>query len=116
MAEIEPDRVSDGSDVEVEGDEEHVLEGGDADGVPENDPLENVHDSGDDSDEDDYDFRGFVDDWVYGADEFQHVQKLEYAGPKGPTTVHPADATPLDYFQDFWTEEMWDHLILETNR
>ena len=34
----------------------------------------------------------------------------------GATVQQPEDTQPSQYFSLFWTEEWWEHLVVETNR
>ncbi|KAK3802798.1 hypothetical protein RRG08_012312 [Elysia crispata] len=34
----------------------------------------------------------------------------------GAAVQHPEEAQPSQYFNLFWTDERWNHLVIETNR
>ena len=119
------DSASDGSDIDVsdgEYDQESSSSGEIMDpidrGMVEDDMLMY---SIFDSDDDDEDFEGFDIDWqVCGA---QSGDGNGSTGPipryklnPGSQTMHPPEARAVDYFSFFYDDEMWNHLVNETNR
>jgi hypothetical protein len=108
------DDMSDGSDLEVEVGVEEIEEPGDEPDVIV-DPVDRAQ-MMIDSDDEDEEFLGFNLDWTDDPAMFHPVNKRRYRGPRGPQVQHDEDATPIHYFQDFWSDEMWDHLVVETNR
>ena len=96
-------RESDGSDIEgvdLE-EEEEVAE-------PVNPQEGNI------SSDDDEDFDGFHPDWVY--EDFNPRQPRAYRQDGGATRAFDVDSRPVDYFNAFWGDDLWEHLVLETNR
>jgi hypothetical protein len=106
------EEMSDGSDIEVEVDVENVDQEVGEPEIP--DPLDRVQLMFDDSDDEEFD--GFHADWTTNPENFRPVHPTRYQGPSGPQVQHREDARPLEYFQDFWTDDLWDQLVLETNR
>ena len=97
-------RESDGSDIEgvdLEEEEEEVAE-------PVNPQEGNI------SSDDDEDFYGFHPDWVY--EDFNPRQPRAYRQDGGATRAFDVDSRPVDYFNAFWGDDLWEHLVLETNR
>ena len=119
--------VSDGSDIDVVGDLEDGLDGANQSIV---DPIDraqgesnDVDDSRDADDwvrqdveqqsdsDDDFIFEGFHGGWIFVS---RDVAAFSLDG--GGTFVDPPEAGPHDYFSLFWTEELWTHIVEETNR
>ena len=67
-----------------------------------------------DSDSDDDEFLGFQNSWKF--DNF-HPRRAatRFNGVSGPSVLHQLEASPLLYFLLCWTEEMWKHIVHETN-
>ena len=127
--------VSDGSDIDVVDDLEDDLDGANQSIV---DPIdraqgESNHDHHVDDDDsrdaddlvrqdveqqsdsdDDFVFEGFHDGWIF--DNFVSRDVAAFSLDGGATIVHPPEAGPHDYFSLFWTEELWTHIVEETNR
>ena len=68
-----------------------------------------------DSDSDDNKFLGFQNSWKF-EDFHPRRAATRFNGASGPSVLHPPEASPLLYFLLFWTEEMWKHIVDETNR
>lgn len=88
-----------------------------------NDPLDRVNDNLENDDWmrfffDDYsgdeEFDGFHNEWVFR--DFDSRQPRAYTEHGGPTELHPEEAQPHHYFSMLWGEELWAHLVTETNR
>ena len=64
--------------------------------------------------EDDSVFAGFQAAWK----ERNFVERLtmDFRGIGGASVLHPPEANPGMYFDQFWTGEMWQQLVDETNR
>ena len=54
-----------------------------------------------DSDEE---FEGFHDDWIH--DGFSPVNKREFQGIGGTSTIHPEETRSIQYFLYFWNDAM----------
>ena len=54
------------------------------------------------------------DGWIFENFRAPNIEPYTLGG--GATAIHPIDARPGDYFDLFWTEELWTHLVTETNR
>ena len=65
-------------------------------------------------DDSDSDFGGFQGAWK--EDNFSQRVTMGFRGVGGASVVHPPEANPGMYFDQFWTGEMWTHLTDETNR
>ena len=65
-------------------------------------------------DDSDSDFGGFQGAWK--EDNFSQRVTMGFRGVGGASVVHPPEANPGMYFDQFWTGEMWAHLTDETNR
>jgi hypothetical protein len=120
------DNNSDGSDVEVDNDDEigtnngNFFEENDSE-VPE-DPIDRAMQQDftvfamfneDDVDES-YEFEGFDDVWRF--ENFQNPNAPKFRQRAGPQIQHPQEYRAIDYFELFYSEEMWDRLVTETNR
>ena len=124
--------VSDGSDIDVVDDLEDDLDGANqsivdpidrAQGESNHDHVDDSRDADDfvrqdveqqsDSD-DDFVFEGFHGGWIF--DNFVSRDVAAFSLDGGATIVHPPEAGPHDYFSLFWTEELWTHIVEETNR
>ena len=111
--------VSDGSDIDVAEELEDGLDGANQSFV---DPIEREVDDSPDSDDwfrqqqsdsdDDFIFEGFHGGWIF--DNFVSRDVAAFSLDGGATIV--PEAGPHDYFSLFWTEELWTHIVEETNR
>ena len=119
------ERESDGSDIEVDylsdsdGNNQNLVDLGE-----EKDDQHRPEDRGQyfhhfqyffeiesDSDEE---FEGFHDDWI--QDGFSPVNKREFQGIGGTSTIHPEETRSIQYFLDFWNDAMYNNTVTETNR
>ncbi|KAK0137988.1 PiggyBac transposable element-derived protein 4 [Merluccius polli] len=66
-----------------------------------------------DSDDDNKEFKGFESDWK--TENYHHNQRSAFNRKPGVKVDLPADATPLQAFNQIFTEELWAHLVSETN-
>ena len=62
----------------------------------------------------DTELEGFEHDWEY--DKLSTRVPNLYTEQAGPIFSLPKESQPLDYFDKFWGEEMWQHIVTETNR
>ena len=62
----------------------------------------------------DTELEGFEHDWEY--DKLSTRVPNLYTEQAGPICSLPKESQPLDYFDKFWGEEMWQHIVTETNR
>ena len=119
------DAVSDGSDIDVELDDSgEFLDQNQtvADPIDRQQLAPDIPPDGDDwmnrmfdSDSDDEEFLGFQNSWKF-EDFHPRRAATRFNGASGPSVLHPPEASPLLYFLLFWTEEMWKHIVDETNR
>ncbi|XP_061186542.1 piggyBac transposable element-derived protein 4-like [Saccostrea echinata] len=100
--------LSDGSDIEIEYDDQRddfvgeidpEINGGEVNFLEEN--------------EEDADFCGYQNNWVY--ENFYPRLGNPFKKPAGATVVHPAEASAGQYLELFWTNELLDKLMQETN-
>ena len=116
--------VSDGSDIDVAEELEDGLDGANQSFVDPIDRAQGEVDDSPDSDDwfrqqqsdsdDDFVFEGFHGGWIF--DDFVSRDAAAFSLDGGATIVHPPEASPHDYFSLFWTEELWTHIVEETNR
>ena len=66
-----------------------------------------------DSDDDNEEFEGFESDWK--TENYHHNRRSAFNRKPGVKVDLPADATPLQVFNQIVTEELWAHLVTETN-
>ena len=66
-----------------------------------------------DSDDDNEEFEGFESDWK--TENYHHNRRSAFNRKPGVKVDLPADATPLQVFNQIFTEELWAHLVTETN-
>ena len=109
--------VSDGSDIDYEGSEVGGNVGSTSRNISSESDLEERRDvpvqlPSDDSD--DSDFLGFQNTWV--ERDFARRVTMAFRGVSGADVLHPPEANPGMYFDQFWTAEMWTQLTDETNR
>ena len=110
---------SEGSDLEINIDEnDDNLDGNDQNQI--DDPLQRAQDDdllydvlfGDGEEED---FEGF--DQLWKMDDFRPVEAAPiFRRVPGAQILHPPEARALDYFELFYTQEIWERLVTETNR
>ncbi|XP_060777628.1 piggyBac transposable element-derived protein 4-like [Neoarius graeffei] len=104
---------SDGSDVELEGGEQILIEEEIEGDVPE-DPLDREQEwdlfREDDEEEE---FQGFQVDWQ--SDGFHPPRQQKFTRTPGLKVPISEDASPLDVFSNIFTEEVWDMLVTQTN-
>lgn len=63
------------------------------------------------------DFEGFHgDQWVQDARHFIPRHPRRFTSIPGATEQHPEEAQPQHYFDMLWGDDMWQHLVVETNR
>ena len=67
-----------------------------------------------DSENDDSDFEGFDADWK--RDGFTAQNRRDFTGNRVIYALFPDDTRALQYFLAIWNDEMWNHLVEETNR
>ena len=109
--------VSDGSDIEAE----YEVDDGDIDVLDGNIDHEVIQGDVDEwirnifNEENDVndEFLGFQNEWV--QDNFQPRMENNYRKVVGATIEHPEEASPGQYFELFWTNEIIDRLVNETN-
>ncbi|KAK2183987.1 hypothetical protein NP493_288g03005 [Ridgeia piscesae] len=65
-------------------------------------------------DSDDSVFAGFQAAWK--ERDFVDRLTMDFRGIGGASVLHPPEANPGMYFDQFWTGEMWQQLVDETNR
>ncbi|KAK2190175.1 hypothetical protein NP493_87g02016 [Ridgeia piscesae] len=65
-------------------------------------------------DSDDSVFAGFQAAWK--ERDFVERLTMDFRGIGGASVLHPPEANPGMYFDQFWTGEMWQQLVDETNR
>ena len=114
--------VSDGSDIDYEGSEIGSNTGSSLGSIsPESDLDERravreqwVRNLFAEDDSDDSDFGGFQGIWK--ERDFAHRVTMAFRGIGGASVLHPPEANPGMYFDQFWTAEMWTQLTVETNR
>ena len=122
--------VSDGSDIDVAEELEDGLDGANQSFVDPIDRAQGEVDDSPDSDDwvrqdadsveqqsdsdDDFIFEGFPGGWIF--DNFVSRDVAAFCLDGGATIVHPPEAGPHDYISLFWTEELWTHIVEETNR
>ena len=92
----------------AQGESNHVDDSRDADDWVRQD-VEQQSDS-----DDDFVFERFHGGWIFDNFVLRDVAAFSLDG--GATIVHPPEAGPHDYFSLFWTEELWTHIVEETNR
>ena len=118
------DTNSDGSDIEVDRNDEFDFL---ADINGENELLEvhnqALHDEladfarqifADESDEED--FTGFQVNWTEDRQRFERRKKRNYTKTQGGSANLPYDAKAVDFFTLFWDNQMWERLVVESNR
>lgn len=66
-----------------------------------------------DSDVDDDDFIGFHNDWILKDFTARHKIGCNLTG--GMSVQHPEEASPIHYFDLLWDDELWQHMVTETN-
>lgn len=116
------DLISDGSYVEVDFDEtiDDFVGNGHDRGRLDFDEIDRYRDPlldgffASDSEEDDDDFDGFHEQWV--QDGFTTRMKRRFTMHPGASEQHPEEAQPMHYFDILWGQELWKHLVTETNR
>ncbi|MEW8548513.1 MAG: transposase, partial [Candidatus Thiodiazotropha sp.] len=65
----------------------------------------------------DSEFEGFHGDiWAQDARHFTPRLPRRFSGNPGAAEQHPEEAQPYHYFSMLWGDEMWQHLVTETNR
>lgn len=108
--ESDSDVNSEGSDIEVENDDE-------------NDEFEYVEvernadewlDALFESDSEDEEFDGFQDKWVF--ENFTRRVPPRRKLIRGAVFEHPEDANAFHYFELLWTKDLWHKIVEETNR
>ncbi|KAM4536507.1 piggyBac transposable element-derived protein 4-like isoform 1-T2 [Odontesthes bonariensis] len=106
---------SDGSDLELEGnDQQNLLEEDIVGDVPE-DPLDKEQEwnlFGEDEDEDE-EFVGFQVGWQTAG--FRPRRQQKFTRTPGLKVPISEDASPLDVFSHIFTDEVWDMLVTQTN-
>ena len=65
-------------------------------------------------DSDDSVFAGFQAAWK--ERNFVECLTMDFRGIGGASVLHPPEVNPGKYFDQFWTGEMWQQLVDETNR
>ena len=66
------------------------------------------------NDSDTDDLTGF--DFIWKMDNLQKQSRSIYTGIGGSKVQHPEEAQPQHYFELFWDSNVWDRLVIETNR
>ena len=69
-----------------------------------------------DSESDGSEFGGFDNPDVWRRDNFTQPNNRDFSGNGGIAGILPEDARAVEFFKLIWTEEMWQHLVTETNR
>ncbi|XP_052261867.1 piggyBac transposable element-derived protein 4-like [Dreissena polymorpha] len=59
-------------------------------------------------------FEGFDVEWK--TSNFDERNERTYSEIGGSTFVHPEDALPHNYFELIWGQDLWQHMVTETNR
>ena len=80
----------------------------------EDDGLIGFFVSDNESSDDEDDNFGFHVDWE--SEHFNPRVSESFKDVGGANIQHPEEAQPLHYFNLVWGDEMWDHLLRETNR
>ncbi|CAM4573597.1 unnamed protein product [Leuciscus chuanchicus] len=118
MAATEDDFDSEGSDIELddsgEFEREEVVTLEDYD--ENDDPLDRARewDLWDTDGEEEDGFYGFQVDWR--TEGYQPRKAKQFTRKPGVKQPIPEDASPLDVFSCIFTDELWDMLVMETNR
>lgn len=68
----------------------------------------------DDLDDSEDEFEGFESDWK--TENYHRNRRRVFNRTPGVKVDLPADATPLQAFSHIFTDELWEHLVTETNR
>lgn len=68
----------------------------------------------DDEDDSDDEFEGFGGDWK--TENYHRNRRRAFNRIPGVKVDLPVDATPLQAFSQIFTDELWRHLVTETNR
>lgn len=106
---------SDGSDVELENDEQNVGLDEEIEGNVPEDPLDRAQEWNlfDEDEEVEEEFVGFQVDWQTAGFRPRHPKKFSRTpGVKVPMTEN---ASPLDAFSKIFNDEVWDVLVTQTN-
>ena len=75
-----------------------------------------MFDDDDDDDDDLSDFEGFDAAWVENSAYFRPVREPAFRLIPGSQIQHPPEARAVDYFDFFFDDDVWQRMVVETNR